>query len=103
MKHKIAINHLLPGMYLGGAEVGIKKSYKDINKYFNYKVFYIKGRGIIDVNQRSFFLSFLNIISNKTKPSIIISSLWWSHFFGYFLRVFGFKWIVFIHSPNFLF
>tara|TARA_B100000900_G_scaffold256642_1_gene218721 strand:+ start:383 stop:1438 length:1056 start_codon:yes stop_codon:yes gene_type:complete len=101
MKDKIVINHLLPGMYRGGVEVGIKKSYKDINKNFNYKVFYIKRRGIINVNQKSFFLSFFKIISNKTKPSIIITSLWWSHFFGYFLRVFGFKWIVFIHSPKF--
>lgn len=101
MKDKIAINHLLPGMYRGGVEVGIKKSYKDINNEFNYKVFYIKRPGIIDVKQKSFFFSFVRIISNKTKPSIIITSLWWSHFFGYFLTVFGFKWIVFIHSPQF--
>ena len=57
MQDKIAINHLLPGMYRGGVEVGIKKSYKDINEVFNYKVFYIKRRGNIDVNQKSFFFS----------------------------------------------
>ena len=44
MKHKIAINHLLPGMYLGGAEVGIKKNYKDINKYFNSNFLHKKTR-----------------------------------------------------------
>lgn len=88
-------------MYLGGVESGIKKSFFDINREFDYQIFYVKSSGFFDVNQKSFlFLLFKILFANK-KPSLIISSLWWGHFIAYLLSFFNIKWVVFIHSPGF--
>lgn len=88
-------------MFRGGVETAIEKTYRDLNKIFDYRVFYIKSYGEINVNQKSFLLILFSMIFKKDKSELILTSLWWSHPFGYWLSKIGYKWVVFIHSPKF--
>ena len=53
-KKILKIAHIIPMMNYGGVEVAIQKSYRDLNKKFEYKVFTIKKTGFPNINQKSF-------------------------------------------------
>jgi len=99
MKRKIA--HIVPSMNIGGVEIGIKKSYVDINQEFDYRVFYVKRRGSLDVCQKHVFSLFWLWCKGDWRPDIVITSLWWSHLIGCIVKVLGVKWVAFFHSPRF--
>ena len=92
------IIHIIPKMNFGGVEIAIQKSYKDLNKIFDYKIVTVKKKGSIDLNQESVISFLLKILFKKIKPDLIITSLWWSHPFGLLLKIFGYKWYAFYHS-----
>ena len=95
-RHNIA--HILPGMYFGGVEVAILKSFEQLNIDFNYEVFFVKGRGKLDSNQQHVLRLIYRIIRNKNDYDLIVTSLWWGHLIGILLSLFGMKWACFIHS-----
>jgi glycosyltransferase involved in cell wall biosynthesis len=104
-ERKNSVAHVLPGMNYGGVEVAISRSFKDLNKEFNYKIYYVKDRGEIDVGQSSILNLFKNIIQKSNYPNILLTSLWWGHIVGIFLYPFisllNIKWVCFIHSTGY--
>ena len=52
---KIKIAHIIPKMNYGGVEIAIQKSFKDLNKIFDYKIVTVKNKGLIDINQENIF------------------------------------------------
>lgn len=96
----LKIAHIIPMMNYGGVEVAIQKSYKDLNKNFEYKVFTIKKTGFPYINQKSFVFLIYDIFISKWTPDLIITSLWWSHPLGLFFSLFGYRWYAFFHSSK---
>ena len=95
---KINIAHIIPTMNYGGVERAIQKSYSELNKIFNYKIITVKAKGPIDLNQDNIFNFIIKIMFKRTSVDVIITSLWWSHLFGFFFKILGYKWYAFYHS-----
>lgn len=96
------VAHIVPSMDIGGVEIGIKKSKKEISEFFDYKVFFVKKMGSLKCGQKSIFNLFLLLLSRRWVPDVIVTSLWWSHIFGeIFQRLFGIYWVSFFHSNNY--
>jgi glycosyltransferase involved in cell wall biosynthesis len=89
--------HIIPNFGIGGVEEGIRRSYEDLNRNFSYHVFSIKtdgSAGTIPIG----WISLLRMMrSRRTRPDIVITSLWPSHFIGLFFKILGFTWIPFFH------
>lgn len=95
-----SIAHVLPGMYFGGVEVAILKSYQALNQEFDYDVYFVRSKGELDVGQSSFIKLLKTILTKRKSPDLILTSLWWGHLVGMFLSLGGFKWACFIHSTG---
>jgi glycosyltransferase involved in cell wall biosynthesis len=98
---KLSIAHVLPGMNFGGVEIGILKSYKVLNQEFDYKVYYVRESGTLDVAQSSVLILLKNILFKKNYPDLLLTSLWWGHLVGILLLPFGIRWACFIHSTGY--
>ncbi|MDC0226800.1 glycosyltransferase [Alphaproteobacteria bacterium] len=98
---KISVAHIVPNMNYGGVEVGIHRSIDELKEYFHYQVFTVKSKGVMNVNQNNITNLIFKCFFSKHKPQIIITSLWWSHPFGLFFSLLGFKWISFFHSSQY--
>ena len=101
LESKNSVAHVLPGMNFGGVEVAISKSFKTLNQEFDYRVYYVKEHGEIDVSQFPIFELFKKILKGGNYPDILLTSLWWGHLVGIFLYPFGIKWVCFIHSTGY--
>ena len=99
-KAKPNIAHILPGMYFGGVEVAILKSYRALSQEYNYEVFYVREEGTLEVGQTWVFPLVCRTLFTKKKPDLILTSLWWGHLVGILLSLTGRKWACFIHSPG---
>ncbi len=99
-KKKIKIAHIVPSMNYGGVEVAISKSLPYLKKKFDYKIYTVKNKGILQSEQKNFIHLFKDIIRKKWFPDLIITSLWWSHLIGIILKLIGFKWATFYHSSK---
>lgn len=97
---RIKVAHILPGMYFGGVEVAIFKSHKDLNKSFDYNVYYVRERGPLEIGQSWVFELISGSIRRAKRPDLIITSLWWGHLFGILSALLGSKWACFIHSTG---
>ena len=95
-----SIAHVLPGMYFGGVEVAILKSYQALNQELDYDVYFVRSKGELDVGQSSFIKLLKSILIEGKYPDLILTSLWWGHLVGMFLSLGGFKWACFIHSTG---
>lgn len=95
-----SIAHILPGMHFGGVEVAILKSYKELNKDFDYNVYFVRKRGELDVGQSPLISLLKLVFIQRTPPDLVLSSLWWAHIFGFFLSLTGIRWACFIHSTG---
>lgn len=102
-KRKLKILHILPAMNIGGVEVAVQKSYKNLLLNFDYKISTVLFKGKLDCQQISLLNFILNLISKKQRwlPDIVITSLWVSHPFGFICKIFGIKWIAFFHNSSF--
>lgn len=98
---KIQVAHIIPAMNLGGVEVGILRSFEILNDKFDYKIYFIKNFGKLDVGQENFIYLILKMFLSKKRPDIVITSMWWSYPIGLIAKFFGVKWIVFFHSSGF--
>jgi len=101
LESKNSVAHVLPSMNFGGVEVAISKSFRTLNQDFDYKVYYVKEHGTINVNQLPVFELFKNILKGSNYPDILLTSLWWGHLVGIFLYPFRIKWVCFIHSTGY--
>ena len=54
MTSKLKVAHILPGMYFGGVETAVFNSFRDLNLELDYEVFFVRGRGVLDVDQKPF-------------------------------------------------
>jgi glycosyltransferase involved in cell wall biosynthesis len=100
-KAKLTVAHILPGMYFGGVEVAILRSLEELKENFDYNIYYVRGKGGLNANQKYFLKLIYRIIFKRSSPDIIVTSLWWGHLIGIFLSFFGIKWVCFIHSTGY--
>ncbi len=98
---KLSIAHVLPSMNFGGVEIAILKSHKVLNQEFDYKVYYVRESGGLDVTQSSVLNLLKNILFKKNYPDLVLTSLWWGHLVGILLLPFGIRWACFIHSTGY--
>ena len=97
---KIQVAHIIPAMVYGGVEIAISKTYKQLNKYFTYDIYYVRYKGEFDIGQKNITALLKNVITGQKKYDVIITSLWWSHIIGFLVLILGFKWVPFIHSTG---
>jgi glycosyltransferase involved in cell wall biosynthesis len=88
-------------MYIGGVEIGIEKSYRNLQNIFDYQVFWVKRKGDIDIPKKSIFYLIWGMALGGWRPDAVVTSLWYSHLFGLFFKLFGIKWIAFFHNSGF--
>ena len=98
---KPVIAHVLPGMNFGGVEVAVLKSYQQLNQEFDYRVYFVRERGDLDVGQSPVSTLFKAFLKPEKRPDLLLTSLWWGHLVGLVLSVFGVKWACFIHSTGY--
>lgn len=90
--------HVVPAMNIGGVEVGIHKSYNELNEKYIYQIYSMKGKGTVNVPLVTTLEFLASLLSRKTRPDIVVSSLWPGHALGYLLSLMGIPWIPFFHS-----
>ncbi len=95
---KIRVAHIVPSLDIGGVEIGILKSRIALQDKLDYRVFFVKKEGSLTVTQLSVFRLLFEILKGSWKPDVVITSLWWSHPFGWLLRSRNRTWIAFFHS-----
>jgi len=99
MKKKIA--HIVPGMAVGGVEIGIERSCAALRDQFDYRVFYVRRKGSLDCDQASVVRLFWMLCTGKWRPDVVITSLWWAHLAGFIFKLLNIKWVAFFHSSRF--
>lgn len=92
--------YFIPSMNIGGVEMGLKKAFPYLREKLDIQVFYVKSKGVLDVNQRSFFSALIGLFGSN-RPNVVISSLWPSLIIGYLFSLTGVPWIIFVHSARF--
>lgn len=95
------IAHVVPDMSIGGVEVAVARSHARLNEKFDYRVFYVRRPGVLDVGQCSVFTLFRAALTGKWRPDVVVTSLWPSHPYGVLLRLLGVVWVAFFHSSGF--
>src|SRR3989344_2160343 len=100
-EQKIHIAHIVPAMDIGGVEIGITRSFVEINRQFAYEVYYVRRKGSLEVGQQSVLRLLKKVLLGDNKPDIILTSLWWSHLFGWLIRSRNRQWVAFFHSAGF--
>ena len=101
VQKNLSVAHIVPNMNYGGVEVAIHRSFYELNQIFDYKIYTVKKKGIMNVGQRKIISLIFKCFSIKHRPNFIITSLWWSHPFGLFLSLTGIKWISFFHDSQY--
>ena len=100
-KNKLYISHFIPCCTIGGVEVGIYKSYAQLNKVFDYNVFYVLNSGSLSISAHSFTTYIKKLFSKSQHNGITITSLWPCHCIGLFSLLFNQKWVMFLHSEKY--
>lgn len=95
------VAHILPSLDIGGVEVGIQKSLNGLQNSFDYKVFYVKKKGRLNVGQKHVLYLILGIVTRRWCPDVIITSLWYAHPIGWMFSMIGIKWYAFYHLADF--
>jgi glycosyltransferase involved in cell wall biosynthesis len=97
----IRVAHVMPGLKIGGVEVGVNKSFESLNKTIDYRVFYIRHKGEFDCNQRHVLALIFGLLTGRWRPDVIVTSLWMAHPIGYLIKFLGVKWVAFFHSASY--
>lgn len=95
------VAHIVPSMDIGGVEVGIYRSYAALNAEVDYRVFYVRRKGPLQWGQESVWKLFGYWLRGHWRPDVVITSLWWSHLFGWLLRASGVSWVAFFHNSGY--
>ena len=97
MEPKSVVWHIIPSMKHGGVEVGIVKSYSELNRELDYRVVSLFSLNEIN-NLKVYSLSEFLASSNRTDKVIV--SLWKSYLFGWFLKLRGYRVVPFVHHSG---
>lgn len=101
-KRRLRIAHIVPAMTFGGVEIGISRSYTELNQMFDYRVFHVlRQPGALDCGQQPVMLLLRDILLGRWRPDVVVTSLSWSHPFGHLCRCLGIPWVAFFHSAGF--
>lgn len=95
------IAHIVPSMNIGGVEVAVYRSYEAINEKVDYRVFYVRRKGVLRCGQEPVWKLFYHMIRNGQRPDVVITSLWWAHPVGWLLQAWSVSWIAFFHSSGY--
>ena len=95
---RIHVAHIVPSLDIGGVEIGILKSYPALYQRLDYRVFFVRKRGILNIGQSPIYRLFWQILMGRWEPDIIITSLWWAHPIGWLLSGRNKTWIAFFHN-----
>jgi glycosyltransferase involved in cell wall biosynthesis len=91
--------HIVPAMNIGGVEVGVERSFYELQKYFFYEVFSMRGAGRLDIPLLSTSDLFKKILAGD-RNCVFVTSLWPAHPLGLVARLAGAKWIPFFHNAH---
>lgn len=94
------VAHVVPSMDIGGVEVALSRAMPALKESFDYRVYYVRSRGRLDVGQEPAFKLIGNIITRRWRPDVVVTSLWWSHLVGMVAGFLGCTWVAFFHSPG---
>ncbi len=98
---KSKVIHVLPGMNIGGVEVGIQRSFRELNTKISYEIFSIRGAGNIPIPTIGWISLFKCCINSSSRPDVVVSSLWYGHILGGIVAILcGAKWVPFFHSAS---
>jgi glycosyltransferase involved in cell wall biosynthesis len=98
---RLRVAHVVPALNIGGVETAIERSLSEMRVRFDYRVFTVRGRGVLSCDQRGVLTLLLHALRGSWRPQIVITSLWWAHPFGMLLSVCGVRWLAFFHSGSF--
>lgn len=96
MKKKVF--HFLPSLDMGGVEIAVEKSIAHLRQQIDISVFYVRRHGSLEVGQVSWRYAIKHIF--KSRPDVVVTSLWWAHPFGLLFKLVGVRWICFIHNAG---
>lgn len=91
--------HFVPTLNIGGAEIAIEKSLPDLQQKLDISIFYVKCYGVLHVGQRPWWQSLKYLFA--ARPDVVITSFWWAHPVGFLFKLFGIRWVCFIHNSRF--
>lgn len=96
----IRVLHILPALEIGGVEIGIKTSLPALQARFGYRVFSIKGPGSAGVPTLSRSELLRALLRRRSRPQVVVSSLWPAHPLGWALQLLGVRWVPFFHAAG---
>ncbi|MES2720037.1 MAG: glycosyltransferase family 4 protein [Pseudomonadota bacterium] len=101
-KQRLRVAHIVPTMSCGGVEVGISRSYAELCRHFDYRIFHVlPAPGILDCGQRPVMQLLRDLLLGRWRPDVVVTSLSWSHPIGHLCRCLGIPWVAFFHSAGF--
>ena len=83
---------------IGGVEVAVEKSLPELQRELDIQVFYVRRHGVLELGQNPWWESLRCLCINR--PDVVITSLWSAHLFGFIFKLFGVKWVCFIHNAG---
>lgn len=98
---RIRVAHIVPSMYIGGVEIAIQRSFARLNEAFDYRIFWVKRRGTLPVPAQHVLCVLGSALSQRWRPDVVVTSLWYAHPFGWLMRLFGCRWVAFFHNSGF--
>lgn len=98
---RLKVAHIVPSMLIGGVEIAIQRSFSQLQSIFDYRVFWVKRRGTLDVPARQVCVLIGHILTGKWRADVVVTSLWYAHPFGYLLTAVGIPWVAFFHNSGF--
>lgn len=97
---RISIAHIVPSLVIGGVEVAIAKSFNALNKSFDYRVYYVKAPGSLQLEQKPAWKLLFDLVLRRQKVDVVVTSLWTAHLFGFLAKYMRVRWVVFFHSSG---
>lgn len=97
---RISVAHIAPSFVIGGVEVAIAKSFNALREQLDYRVYYVKVPGTLQLEQKSAWKLLLDLMIRRRKVHVVVTSLWAAHPFGFLAKCMGAKWVTFFHSTG---
>jgi glycosyltransferase involved in cell wall biosynthesis len=96
----LRVAHIVSALVIGGVEMGIVKSFEPVRRYMDYRVYYMKKPGTLQLGQKPALRLLLDLALKRTAVDVVVTSLWMAHPVGWISRLFGAKWVPFFHSAG---
>jgi glycosyltransferase involved in cell wall biosynthesis len=99
--NKVRVLHVAPSLNIGGVEVGLLRSFRDLQQYMDFRVWSVKGAGLLNVPSLTFAQALKLLFSRATRPQVIVTSLWLGHLVGgMFALICRARWVPFFHAAR---